>query len=347
MGFLNAIPAGLYAFALRIRHLLYDAKLIKSYAADIPVVCVGNITVGGTGKTPVTEYLVDTLGRKYNVAVLSRGYGRKTKGYLEVGVDSSFLSVGDEPKQMKRNHPETVVVVCEKRAEGIKRIRMEHPEVNLILLDDGFQHRRVTPKVNIVLMDYTRPIWEDHMLPWGNLRDLPSQMLRANMVVVTKTPADITPIDKRIAVKSLKLFPYQSVFFTAMRQCLPVPVFPDAEGLVAPARNAVLLAGIGNPTPLVEYVAGRYDLRRKWLFRDHHVYKVRELKKIAADLAGLPADTVVLTTDKDAVKLTNRRKVPAELQRRLYRMPVGVSFLDGDEERFLSVLAKNIVSRDN
>ena len=153
MGFLSAIPAGLYAFALRIRHLLYDSRIIKRYRSDIPVVCVGNITVGGTGKTPVTEYLIEKLGRDYTVAVLSRGYGRRTKGYLEVGTNASFLDVGDEPKLIKRNHPSTVVAVCEKRAEGIARIRSEHPEVNLILLDDGFQHRRVEPKVNIVLMD--------------------------------------------------------------------------------------------------------------------------------------------------------------------------------------------------
>ena len=318
MGFLSAIPAGLYAFALRIRHLLYDSRIIKRYRSDIPVVCVGNITVGGTGKTPVTEYLIEKLGRDYTVAVLSRGY----------------------------NHPSTVVAVCEKRAEGIARIRSEHPEVNLILLDDGFQHRRVEPKVNIVLMDYTRPIWEDHLLPWGNLRDLPSQMHRANIVMVTKTPPDITPIDRRIAVKSLKLFPYQSVVFTSMVQGVPVPLFPDAEGLVKPGRNAALLAGIGNPRPLAAYLAERYDLKAEWLFRDHYVYKVRDLRRIADELASLPEDTVIVTTGKDAVKLCNRKKVPAELQRRLYRIPVGVAFTDDDEKRFLRLLSENIVSRE-
>ena len=206
MRFLSAIAAGLFAFVLRIRHLLYDSGIIGHYTADIPVVCVGNITVGGTGKTPFTEFLIDRLGRRFTIAVLSRGYGRRTKGYLEVQTNSSFLNVGDEPKQIKRKYPDTVVVVCEKRAEGIRRIRQEHPEVDLILLDDGFQHRRVEPKVDIVLMDYTRPIWEDYMLPLGNLRDLPSQMARANIVVVTKTPTNITPIDRRIAVKSLNLF---------------------------------------------------------------------------------------------------------------------------------------------
>lgn len=298
MGFLSAIPAGLYAFALRIRHLLYDSRIIKRYRSDIPVVCVGNITVGGTGKTPVTEYLIEKLGTRLHGRRPFAGI-RSPDERISGGRDERFVSrCGRRAQLIKRNHPSTVVAVCEKRAEGIARIRSEHPEVNLILLDDGFQHRRVEPKVNIVLMDYTRPIWEDHLLPWGNLRDLPSQMHRANIVMVTKTPPDITPIDRRIAVKSLKLFPYQSVVFTSMVQGVPVPLFPDAEGLVKPGRNAALLAGIGNPRPLAAYLAERYDLKAEWLFRDHYVYKVRDLRRIADELASLPEDTVIVTTGR-------------------------------------------------
>lgn len=347
MNYLSAIPAGLYSFVLRIRHLLYESKIIKRYKADIPVVCVGNITVGGTGKTPVTEYLTGRLGKQYNIAVLSRGYGRKTKGYLEVDVNSSFLSVGDEPKQIKRKFPNTVVVVCEKRVEGIRRIRQEHPEINLILLDDGFQHKRVEPKVNIVLMDYTRPIWEDHMLPLGSLRDLPSQMFRANIVVVTKTPEEITPIDRRIAVKSLNLFPYQSVFFTSMRQGAPEAMFPDAEKLIKPGHNIAVLAAIGNPKALTDSLSEKYNITDTWLFRDHHIYKVLDLKKIAEKLENLPQDTVIITTEKDAVKLTNRKKIPLELQRRLYKIPVRLSFHETDEERFIQTLLKDMSSREN
>lgn len=326
---------------------MFDSQVIRRYRADIPVICVGNITVGGTGKTPVTEYLTARLSQSYCVAVLSRGYGRRTKGYIEVDVNSSFLDVGDEPKQLKRKFPETLVVVCEDRERGIRRIREEHPQVNLILMDDGFQHRRVEPKVNLVLMDYTRPIWEDHLLPWGRLRDLPSQMHRANMVMVTKTPSDMTPIDRRITVKSLKLFPYQSVFFTAMRQGAPQPLFPDTEGRIPVGRNVAVLAGVGNPSGFVEYLRGVYSVQEEWLFRDHHVYKVGELRKIEKSLAGLPADTVILTTEKDAVKLTNGKKIPAELQRRLYKIPVEISFFEDDEKKFLEKLRENIRSRED
>lgn len=347
MNFLSAIPAGLYSFALRIRHWLFDSQLIRRYKADIPVVCVGNITVGGTGKTPVTEYLVGSLSQQYTVAVLSRGYGRRTKGYIEVVVTSSFLDVGDEPKQIKRRFPDTVVVVCENRETGIRRIREEHPEVNLIIMDDGFQHRRVEPKVNIVLVDYNHPVWDDHLLPWGRLRDLPSQLYRANMVMVTKTPSDMTPIDRRLTVKSLKLFPYQSVFFTSMKQGAPQPLFPEAEGLLPVGRDAAVMAAVGNPAGIVNYLRGLYNVHTEWLFRDHHIYRVRDLRKIEEELASLPPDTVIMTTDKDAVKLTNRKKIPAELQRRLYRVPVEISFFEGDESKFQMKLRENIRSRED
>ena len=347
MKFLGAIPAALYAFVLRIRHWLYDIGIFKRYEADIPVVCVGNITVGGTGKTPTVEYLIERLTQNFKPAVLSRGYGRRTKGYLEVTIGSSFLDVGDEPKQIKRKFPDTVVVVCENREEGIKRIREEHPEINLILLDDGFQHRSVTPKVNIVLIDYTRPIWDDHMLPWGNLRDLPSQLHRAHIVLVTKTPEGLTPIDRRIAVKSLHLFPYQKLFFTSMKQTGLIPMFPEAENPVTPGRNAAIMAAIGNPAALENSLSERFDIKAKWLFRDHRAYKVRDLQQIEQQLSALPEDTIIITTEKDAVKLANRKKIPTELQRRLYKMPIKLHFPERDEEVFVSTLMRNISSTDN
>ncbi len=342
MKILLAIAAGLYSFVLRVRHLLYDSKIIGRYRADIPVVCVGNITVGGTGKTPVTEFLTEQLSRKYTVAILSRGYGRKTKGYIEVETGASYRTVGDEPKQLKRRFPDTVVVVCEKRAEGIRRIRKEHPEVNLILLDDGFQHRRVEPKVNIVLVDYTRPVMEDHMLPLGRLRDLPSQMSRANIVLVTKTPVDMTPIDRRLTVKSLKLFPYQDVFLTSMEEGEPEPLFPDVPGLVAPSRNIAVLAAIGNPKAMIDSLRKRYNVMTSWLYRDHHAYRVRDMKKIERLVGGLPPDTVIVTTDKDAVKLTSRSRIPVALQRRLYKIPVRIRFDEGYREKFLARLDEDI-----
>lgn len=342
MTFFRAIAAFFYNIALRIRHFMFDAKIIKRFRADIPVVCVGNITVGGTGKTPMIEFLVPKLGTKYTVAVLSRGYGRRTKGYIEVQTDSSFLDVGDEPKQMKRKFPDTVFVVCEDRHEGITRIRREHPEVNMILMDDGFQHRKVDPSVNIVLMDYNRPMYEDHLLPWGSLRDLRNQMPRAGIVVVTKTPKNISPIDRRLVEKNLKLYPYQGLFFTGVEYDALRPLFPDNRTLVVPGKNVALLAGIGNPEPLVAYLVEKYVVKDKFLFPDHHVYKVRELKDIEEKLNGAEDSTIIVTTEKDAVKLCNRKKIPQALQDRLYVLPVKTTFPEGDERQFVQRIVSDL-----
>ncbi len=321
---------------------MYDARIFRRYSADIPVVCVGNITVGGTGKTPVVEFLADRLSERFRIAVLSRGYGRRTNGYQEVEPNSSYRDVGDEPKQIKRKFPRLVVVVCEKREEGIRRIRAEHPDVNLILMDDGFQHRSVEPKVNIVLMDYTRPIHKDHMLPWGRLRDLPSQIRRANIVLVTKTPSGITPIERRLVVKSLKLLPYQSLFFSSMAHDAPLPVFPEAAVRQHPGRNVAVMSGIGNPAPLIASVKEKYNVVDTFTFKDHYVYKVRDLRGIERSLASRPADTSIITTEKDAVKLTSRRQVPPEIQRRLYTLPMRLVFPEGDEDKFIKTLYKDV-----
>ena len=250
--------------------------------------------------------------------------------------------MGDEPKQIKRKFPRTVVVVCEKRREGIVRIRRAHPEVNLILMDDGFQHRRVVPTVNIVLVDYTRPVYTDHLLPWGHLRDLKSQMKRADIVVVTKTPADVTPIDRRLMVKRLRLFPYQSLFFTTMQQGKPEAVFGDMANTAAPMRNVAVMSGIGNPGPLSAELKKRYNVVATFTFPEHPVYRVRDLRKVVDTLELLPPDNAVITTEKDGVKLTNRKQIPEVIQQKLYTIPVKLLFADGEEDKFIKPLYKNV-----
>ncbi|MDR2885365.1 MAG: tetraacyldisaccharide 4'-kinase, partial [Rikenellaceae bacterium] len=236
----------LYRVGVYIRHKLFDWKILRSREFDIPVVCVGNITVGGTGKTPMAEYLISCLMPYYNVSLVSLGYRRRTKGFLEVQTSTPFRDAGDEPKQIKLKFPHVVVAVCENRAEGIDRVRELHPEVNLIILDDGFQHRQVEAWVNIVLMDYGRPMYHDHMLPMGRLRDLPSQMHRANFVVVTKCPTEMNALDMRIVRKSLELLPYQGLFFSQMRNGMPAPLLSDiAKGGIATGASVIVMAGIG------------------------------------------------------------------------------------------------------
>lgn len=329
----------LYGAGVRIRHKGYDWGLIASREFDVPVVCVGNLTVGGTGKTPMTELLVDRLSRHFRVAVLSRGYKRRTKGFLEVGMETPFLDVGDEPKQIKLKFPDVVVAVCKEREAGIERIRELHPEVNLVLLDDGFQYRKVEAWANIILMDYGRPIYKDRLLPRGRLRDTRGQLYRANFVVVTKCPPEMSPLDMRIVRKSLELLPYQGLFFSNMCNGMPTALFPDvAERRVAVGDPVVVMAGIGAPEPFVRAMREKFHVVDTLIFPDHHPYRMRDLKRMQQALDDAPEGAILVTTEKDAVKLTNRRKIPADIQRRLYFVPVHLEFIDDSEGDFLRKL---------
>lgn len=346
MGVFKDIAAALYGAGVAVRNWFYDAKLLKSKQFDLPVVCVGNVAVGGTGKTPTVEFIIRALSSEYTLAVLSRGYKRRTKGYLEVGPNDSFLNVGDEPKQIKRKFPDTVVVVCEDRVAAIERIMEEHPEVNLIVMDDGFQHRHLTPKVNVVLSDYNHPPFQNKMLPAGTLRDNPSQLYRANILIVTKTPKGMTPIERNIAQKELRPYPYQSIFFTDTKQGEPRPIFSDVapEGIPRGSK-IVALAGIANPDRFFDAVAERYNVVEKIALPDHHAYRIRDINRLKNRVAEIGKNAIVVTTEKDGVKLTSRKHIPSELQQRLYVMPVELNFRDGDKAEFVRKLKYEIKSK--
>ena len=328
----------LYGMVVHIRHKLFDLKILRSEEFDIPVVCIGNLTVGGTGKTPVAELLIERFSEHYRVGVLSRGYRRKTKGFVLSTPTSSARTIGDEPRQMKLKYPSVPVAVCEKRAEGIRLLRKAHPEIELIILDDAFQHRYVEPWVNILLMDYNNPVYRDRLLPWGRLRDTRNQIHRANFVLVTKCPDDLNPLDMRIVINSLGLFPYQSLYFTRMRQGEITPLFADrAVGKVREGDPVIAMSGIANPVPLLENLRKRFDVVAELTFDDHHTYRLSDMRRLEALFAAYP-DAVVLTTEKDAVKLTNRKKVPEAVQQRLYYVPMHVSFVADSESEFLRQL---------
>ena len=327
----------LYGMVVHIRHKLFDLKILRSEEFDIAVVCIGNLTVGGTGKTPVAELLIERFSEHYRVGVLSRGYRRRTKGFVLSTPTSSARTIGDEPRQMKL-YPSVPVAVCEKRAEGIRLLRKAHPEIELIILDDAFQHRYVEPWVNILLMDYNNPVYRDRLLPWGRLRDTRNQIHRANFVLVTKCPDDLNPLDMRIVINSLGLFPYQSLYFTRMRQGEITPLFADrAVGKVREGDPVIAMSGIANPVPLLENLRKRFDVVAELTFDDHHTYRLSDMRRLEALFAAYP-DAVVLTTEKDAVKLTNRKKVPEAVQQRLYYVPIHVSFVADSESEFLRQL---------
>lgn len=338
------IPASwIYRWVVHLRNYLFDAGLLRSEKFSIPIICVGNITVGGTGKTPMSEMIIDYMSRRHKVALLSRGYGRKTKGYMEVQCDSHYREVGDEPLQIKLKFPKTVVVVCEKRVEGIRRLQQEHPEVDLIVLDDGFQHRYVSPKINIVMVDATRPPHEDRFLPYGSLRDEQEQLHRAHYFVVTKCPDNMTPLERRLLYKSLVKVAYQKVYFTRMESFRPQPLFPDVaqDRPFGRGTRVIALSGIGNPEPFHHALEKSCEVVKKLTLEDHHVYKVRDVKQLQALVAQYP-EAVIVTTEKDAVKLTNRKKIPSELQERLYYLPINISFIEDSDTDLLSKLEEDV-----
>lgn len=344
MGFLQNIVAApiswLYGMGVSLRHYFYNTGIYKSEEFDIPIVCVGNITVGGTGKTPTTEYLVQTLSSYYYVAVLSRGYKRKTKGFLLCEPNMSYRRIGDEPKQMKMKFPTVPVAVCENRREGIKQIRSHHPEVNLIILDDAFQHRAVEPWVNIVLMDYSNPIYNDKLLPLGRLRDLKGTIRRANMVVVTKCPKGLTPLDRRLVSKNLELFPYQTLFFTRFKSDDALPMFRDLSGEkpLLLGSNVLAISTIANPRPFIAHVESSYNLVDKIAFADHHNFKMRDIAMIEDRLKSYPPDTKIVMTEKDAVKLIASKKIKPETRAKMYCISVSMKFADGKADYFNHIL---------
>ena len=326
--------------AITLRHWMFDCKLIKSQNFKTPIICVGNITVGGTGKTPTAEMIVGYMKQYYKVAVLSRGYGRRTKGYLEVKTTSSYRDVGDEPLQIKLKYPDALVVVCEKRTEAIQRIEAEHPEINLIVMDDGFQHRYVEPRINVVIVDSTRPYYEDDYLPAGTLRDKPESLDRAHYFIVTKCPVDMSPLDQRVWRMNLHKIAYQRVYFTRVIPTPPVAQFPT-QNVLNEGDEVIVMSGIGNPKAFISDVKRNYNVVGTITFPDHHVYSVSDIERIVAKLEKHPK-AMLLTTEKDTVKLRRSRRVPDIMRERLFYQPVQVEFLEGSDVDFLGTLKSDL-----
>ncbi len=325
-----------------IRHRLYDWGLFKSYSFDIPIVCIGNITVGGTGKTPTAEYLISQLGARYNIALLSRGYGRSTKGYREVSTKDNYGDVGDEPLQVKLKYPSTVVVVSEDRVAGVERIREEHPEVNLIIMDDGFQHRRLKAKVNVIIIDASRPIDADKMLPLGRLRDVKSRLRAAHFFIVTKCPDTMSPIDKRLWCNNLRKIAYQKVYFSKITHLNVEPLFHfDERQRVDYGQQAILVSGIGNAHPFINSAGKLFNKVATFTYGDHHDYTADDLREIYECFKQHPR-AIILMTEKDAVKLRRAHRLPEAMRRAIYYLPIEMTIVEGPDQNFIHYLVEDI-----
>ncbi len=339
----------LYGIGVTVRNKLFDWGMLSSTEYPLPIISVGNINAGGTGKTPHIEHLVKLLSPTYNVAVLSRGYKRKTRGYRLATEHSTPREIGDEPYQIKQKFPHITVAVDGDRRRGIAELLKREPAIEVILLDDAFQHRYVAPSYSIMLMDYNRLITEDRLLPVGSLREPASSKTRANMVIVTKCPDNIKPMDFRIIYKHLDLFPYQQMHFTGLSYFDIKPLFSEeSEGLTLAelaTRKVLLVAGIANPAPFEHYMSERVEGYKLLTFSDHHNFSKGDIATITTELARLDKEGgVVVTTEKDAVRLAHLKELPEALRGKIYYLPLEIKFLQDREKMFHEKIIKHVES---
>ncbi len=336
----------IYGTITGLRNFFYNSGIFKSIEFRIPVICVGNITVGGTGKTPHTEYLAGILSEHFKVATLSRGYKRKTHGFLIANPSSGVNDIGDEPKQISLKFSSVLVAVDNNRVEGVKKIIASNNGTEVIILDDGFQHRKIKPGFSILLTDFERLMIRDHMLPYGNLREGIHNMRRADIIIITKTPDNITPMQRRLIVKEVNKAPYQNLYFTSFVYKTPKAIFKDLGIERAfPAKieketsGAILVTGIANPLPLKEKIGDIFEELTHLTFPDHYNFREKDINTISEAFNNLKSPfKYIITTEKDAVRLREFTNIADPVRSALYYMPIAISFQNSDKEEFDNII---------
>lgn len=325
----------IYGCIISVRNLLYNVGILSSKKFKIPLISVGNISVGGTGKTPQIEYLIRLLKEKYQIGTLSRGYGRDTSGFLYVTKDSLSTEVGDEPRQFKLKFPDVTVAVDKSRVHGIKKMQVDQPELNVILLDDAFQHRAVKSGLSILLTDFGKLYFNDQLLPVGTLREFTSGVLRADIVIVTKCPDALTPIEKRCITSDLKLLPYQHVYFSTIKYAAPIPLFANSNIAITTDTHILLLTGIANALPLVNFISEKTNHILHFEYRDHHEYTVVEMEELKRKFESIAtADKIIITTEKDAMRLNKIGLLEIIKPLPFFYIPIETSFLFDETDGF-------------
>ncbi len=345
--------AWLYGAVTWVRNKLFDKEILRQEEFDIPVVAVGNLSVGGTGKTPHVEYLLDNLASDYKIAVLSRGYRRRTRGFVLANSRSNAEQLGDEPMQIYRKYGHRVVVaVCESRTEGVRELLRNYPELQLVLLDDAFQHRYVKPKVSVLLTDCSAPYTHDRLLPLGTLRESAAGAGRADIVIVTKCPEGYSKLDMRLMTNELNLMSFQDPFFSTFEYGSPKPVFPDEAiyhvSLSSLTRydGAMLLTGIANPRPFIRHFSSYPFRRRIAHFPDHHEFTRSDIMKIIERFDAMKGERkVILTTEKDAVRLVDNPYFPLRLKPFVFYIPVMVKMLEGLNNKELIPTLRGLIDK--
>jgi tetraacyldisaccharide 4'-kinase len=325
----------IYRLIISLRNTLYDWKIFKSTTFNLPVICVGNLVMGGSGKTPMIEWLVRSLRDDWKVATLSRGYKRKTKGYVLAHEGTTALEIGDEPMQFHWQFPNIPVAVGEERLVAIPQLLFDCPETDLILLDDAFQHRSISAGYNILLTEYSNLYTRDFMFPCGDLRDIRSSHRRAQVIVVTKSPANLSIEESQRIKHELNPEADIPVFFTTLKYGEPYHIITRESLQMEPTEWVLLVCGIANPEPLkkklTQNCAG-YEMLR---FPDHHIFTSQDWKEINKQLAGLPGSKKrIITTEKDAMRLMKFGDQMKDIP--VYCWPVEHAFLFNQSVEFLA-----------
>ncbi len=333
----------IYGGVVWARNFLFDKNIFKSASFNFPIICVGNLATGGTGKTPMTEYLIETLHTNFEVATLSRGYKRKTKGFAIANERTTALDIGDEPMQFHEKFPQITVAVGEERIEAIPQILHDKPNTDVIILDDALQHRTVKAGLNILLTDYKNLYSRDLLLPAGDLRDIKASRKRADIVVVTKCKSDLSLVEKNAIEQELKLYPHQQIFFTEILYTPPYHLFTKEQTNFGNETDVLLITGIANPKPMKEFInkyVKSYDMMR---YQDHHIFSSTDLKDIKQNFEKLKSSNkIIITTEKDGVRLKKFDEALSNLP--IYILPIKQCFLF-DEGPVFNTLINSFINK--
>ncbi len=326
----------LYGLGVSVRDFLYRQGLLKGVEFNLPVISVGNLSVGGAGKSPHIEYLISLLKDYLNVATLSRGYSRKSKGFLTVQPQMTAEQVGDEPLQFKRKFPEVYVTVSESRTFGVPKIVMDQPETQVVLLDDAFQHRSVRPGLNILLTEFRHPFTRDYLLPSGRLREWRSAYRRADIIVVSKCPRELKADDRTKLMAEIKPLDHQRLYFSYYHYHRPYYIFqPAFQVELKPEIDVLLISAIARTEYLVDYLEGQVNSVSLLEYEDHHYFSNFDISQLKGTFDRLESpNKIILTTEKDAMRLELHRAFLKEHRLPVFAIPVSVRFHSGDGERF-------------
>ncbi|HEY4108552.1 tetraacyldisaccharide 4'-kinase [Puia sp.] len=331
----------IYASIVIVRNWCFDKKILASTSFNLPVICIGNLAAGGTGKSPMVELLIRLLKDRYAIAVLSRGYKRKTRGYALAGNSTTALDIGDEPMQFHSKFPDVAVAVGEERIVAIPQLLHDRPATRAIILDDAFQHRAVKAGLNVLLTDCSNLFTRDWWLPSGDLRDAPSSYRRADVVIVTKCPDDLTDDQRRAIAIEIAPQPHQQLYFSAINHGTPYHITRQTTGIIDEEVEVLLVTGIANPAPLKRWLNEHSRTYYELAYGDHHIFTIDDLQTIIRRFSGIAAEKkLILTTEKDAVRLIKFRQ---ELEGwPFYVLPIAPKFLFGEEDRFADVILQFI-----